>query len=69
MRRPTRIRVDRVPIDVYGIVARAVESGVAYGWNRAHKHSESPGADHIKCEIERAVINELSDVFIWPERS
>lgn len=58
-------RVD-LGVDVYRLVATAVELGVESGWNRAHKHTDDPGADHVKAEIETAIMNNLSEVFIWP---
>jgi hypothetical protein len=56
-----------VQVDTYKIVARAVEEGINYGWNRAHKHTETPNEQHIKQEIENAVMNSLTEIFIWPD--
>lgn len=49
------------------MVSRAVEDGVTSGWYRAHKHTDTPVPEAIKCEIENAIMNELSNVFIWPD--
>lgn len=57
-----------VQIDTYKIIARAVEEGINYGWNRAHKHVDTPNEHHIKQEIEQAVLNSLSELLIFPER-
>jgi len=57
-----------VQIDTYKIIARAVEEGINYGWNRAHKHVDNPNEHHIKQEIEQAVLNSLSELLIFPER-
>jgi len=54
-------------IDIYRLVSNAVDCGVEAGWNRAHKHTDTPTPEAIKCEIESAIMNELSDVFIWPD--
>ncbi len=47
----------------YEVLRRAVEEGVAYGWRRAHKHTEAPGEDTIKDEIVSAVLNEVAEYF------
>jgi len=47
----------------YPVLARCVEEGVAYGWKRAHKHSDHPSAEIILTEIESAVLNEICDYF------
>lgn len=57
-----------IMVDAYRVIARAVEEGVKYGWNRAHKHTDNPRPDHVQSEIESAVMNSLSEVIIWPER-
>jgi hypothetical protein len=56
-----------IELDSYGIIARAVEEGIAYGWNRAHKHTEKPEPHHIKNEINNAIMNAISEIIIWPE--
>lgn len=55
-------------VDIYRIVSRAVEEGVRYGWNRAHKHTDTPSPEEIQNRIEDSVMNALSEVLIWPER-
>jgi hypothetical protein len=52
----------KVKADIYKILSRAVDEGIAYGWNRAHKHTDSPNEETIKDEIERAVMNEICEV-------
>jgi hypothetical protein len=54
-------------VDTYRLVSQAVEDGVTSGWYRAHKHTDTPTPEAIKCEIESAIMNELSNVFIWPD--
>lgn len=46
----------------YDIVQRAVEEGVAYGYHRAHKHSDSPNENQMKQEVEQAVMFALSEI-------
>ncbi len=60
----TAIRAS-VRLDAYAVISRAVEEGIAYGYQRAHKHLDRGGvasADTIKAEIETAVMNALSEV-------
>jgi hypothetical protein len=47
----------------YPVLRRAVEDGVAYGWRRAHKHSDAPGAETIDEQIVTAVLNEICQYF------
>lgn len=56
-----------IRVNVYEVVSRAVEEGIAYGYRRAHKHEESPGEEHVKAEIEQAVMSALSDVLLFSE--
>ena len=70
MKLPRRRRIGghlNLQVDIYKLVSRAVENGVASGWHRAHKHTETPGQEEIKWQIENAVMNELSEVFLWPD--
>ena len=56
-----------VKLDVYRLVARAVEEGISIGWNRAHKHTDHPHEETIKNAIENEVMSALSDVIVWPD--
>lgn len=38
-------------VRAYDVLRRAVEEGTAYGWRRAHKHSDTPGEDAIVDQI------------------
>ncbi len=67
-----RVYVSGVPVGVgmkhkpkvklYKVVSEAVSTGVKYGVNRAHKHTDCPSIDHIIEQVENAVLNELSEV-------
>ncbi len=47
----------------YAIVERAVEEGIAYGYRRAFKHTETPAHETIKAEIQNAVLVQLGEIF------
>jgi hypothetical protein len=54
-------------VDVYRVMAMAVESGVAYGVNRAFKHTDSPSREAIVEAVENAVLTELCEWFSFGE--
>jgi len=56
-------------VNEWMILSRAIEEGVSYGWQRAHKHTETPNPELIKETIERAVENSISEVFTFDEFS
>jgi hypothetical protein len=49
-------------VRLYPLLARAVEEGIAYGYRRAHKHVDDPGADAIRTAIHDAVMAELVEI-------
>ena len=51
-----------VKLNAYRIISEAVTSGIAYGWNRAHKHVDNPDEHHIKEQMHNAITNELCDI-------
>lgn len=53
--------------DSYKLLMRCVEDGIEYGWNRAHKHEDSPSPEHIKEQIELAIQTEVCEWFIFDE--
>lgn len=52
----------------YAIISEAVEQGIAYGYNRAHKHTDKPGEEHLKETIREAVMSSLSNVVDLDDR-
>lgn len=48
-------------VRAYPVLYRAVEEGVAYGWRRAHKHTDKPDAAAIEEQIVTAVVNEVCE--------
>lgn len=53
----------------YTVLARAVEEGVTYGLQRAHKHTDTPTSDVLRSELERAVLDAICEVFAFDAES
>lgn len=53
--------------NAYKILARCVEEGVAYGYNRAHKHVDNPTGAQLCEAIESAVLNAICEYFTFPD--
>ena len=51
----------------YNLITQCVETGVMLGWNRAHKHTDTPDPDTIRNAIEQAVLNEICEWFDFEE--
>lgn len=64
----TKVRARSIRLKVYDLFEQAVESGVAYGYNRAHKHTERPSEETIKNEIIRSVMSSLDELIVWDDR-
>jgi hypothetical protein len=54
-------------IRAYPVLCRAVEEGVVYGWQRAHKHIDTPDAATIEEQIVTAVLSEICQYFDFDE--
>jgi hypothetical protein len=52
---------------LHKILETAVEQGVSYGYNRAHKHVENPTEGAIIDSIVEQVMNSLDDWFIFED--
>lgn len=51
-------------VRTYKVLEHAVEAGVLYGWNRAHKHEDNPTPESIRDSVTHYVMNELTEWFI-----
>ena len=49
-------------LKAYSIVSDAVDSGISYGFNRAHKHMETPNSVDIHEAVLTAVMGSLCDI-------
>lgn len=50
-------------VRTYSVIDRAVTDGINYGWNRAHKYTDSPSEDEIKQQMMIAVMHEMCEWF------
>lgn len=62
-RRTKRSVTGGMLVRAYEVLRRAVEEGVAYGWRRAHKHTDAPGEDAIVDQVVQGVLNEVCEYF------
>ena len=51
----------------YRLIEQCVENGVEYGYNRAHKHTDTPTKDGLCEAIYRAVLDEICEAFTFAE--
>lgn len=51
----------------YLVLSECVEDGVALGYTRAHKHTDTPTEQQIKEAIEQAVMTEICQYFIFED--
>ena len=70
MKTSTKHKVKRevLRVKAYPVLCEAVEAGVAYGWNRAHKHNDKPAPDAIQEVIIDAVLTEICERFDFDEK-
>lgn len=54
--------MSEIRFNAHYIIERAVEEGVQYGIMRSFKHTDNPTEDHLKSEIENAVMSALWEV-------
>lgn len=51
----------KMKANTYKVLARCVEEGVAWGWNRAHKYGDNPTPEALQNHIVEAVLNEVCE--------
>lgn len=51
-----------VKLDAYRIISDAVDVGICSGWNRAHKHTETPSQQHVIDELHKSIMNQLCEI-------
>lgn len=56
-------------VRAFSVLERAVEEGVAYGWRRAHKHTDDPTAEAIQEQVVAGVLSEVCEYFGFDEEA
>lgn len=51
----------------YPILVQAIESGTLYGYRSAFKHKENPDESDVVHSITTAILNEISEWFLFNE--
>lgn len=51
-----------VRVNAFLVIAEAVDRGINWGWQHAHKHVEDPGETAIKESLYNDIMNELCEV-------
>jgi hypothetical protein len=51
----------------YQVLQMCIENGLAFGLNRAYKHTDEPTKDQILDAIEQALMEEIHQWFEFPE--
>ena len=47
------------------LLAACIDTGISFGWNRAHKHTDEPNEHRIQEEIENAIWYEIDQYFVF----
>lgn len=47
------------------VIARAVDDGLALGYGRAHKHTDTPTREQLLTEMDRAIWEALDEVIVF----
>lgn len=58
-----RVSSQTMRVRVYDILTETIEQGIAYGWNRSHKHTDKPDEWHVREQIYQAIMNEICEKF------
>jgi len=52
----------------YELLDKCIEDGINSGWQRAHKHIETPDAVWIKEQMHQAIMFEISEWFDFEQK-
>lgn len=47
----------------FPVLDQCIETGIRLGWNRAHKHTDTPTPENVQQAISAAIWNELYEWF------
>tara|TARA_R110000737_G_scaffold80509_1_gene112713 strand:+ start:34 stop:210 length:177 start_codon:yes stop_codon:yes gene_type:complete len=54
-------------VKIYPLIERLVEQGIDAGWNRAHKHTDTPIEETIKHCIEQYIMQGFDKAFYFDQ--
>ena len=54
-------------VKMYPLIERLVEEGIDAGWNRAHKHTDTPDEEAIKRCIEQYIMKGFDEAFYFDQ--
>ena len=52
----------------YKIVSDCVSDGIEQGWNKAHKHTETPSEQILKDQIEHYILLNIGENFLFDDK-
>jgi len=55
--------MNKLKVNVYRVLDDCIANGISAGWNKAHKHTDTPPEDEIKRQIHLYVMLEVSEYF------
>ena len=54
---------NKIQVNAYEVLRRAVEEGITLGWRHAHKHTEKPDPEQVREQIANDIMNEVCEYF------
>lgn len=55
--------MNELKVNIYAVLSDCVETGIEYGWNRAHKHVDEPNEQMIKQCMNDGVMLMINEKF------
>ncbi len=59
--------MNELKANVYNVLERCIEDGIEGGWNKAHKHTDTPSEEEIKQQIEHYIMLSICEMFKFDE--
>lgn len=50
------------------VLEMCIKNGIDFGWNRAHKYTDTPSENLLKQELENEVWNQICEWFYMGEK-
>tara|TARA_R110000803_G_C11884645_1_gene310186 strand:+ start:642 stop:818 length:177 start_codon:yes stop_codon:yes gene_type:complete len=52
----------------FKLIDQIIDSGIEGGWNRAHKHTDTPNEETIKNCIHDSIMLAFEDLFVFEQQ-